>query len=127
MPNTLFDSAGLAIVAYAEVMADGTTIVSTAAGSAANSGVTTTRFGAGQYGLILPEGLTQSQTRDMVFVTPNGVVDSTPYSAKAETDIPPVTPDGAQTIKVGIYGGSPIATFADSGFAILVLRTIIPQ
>jgi len=114
MPNTLFDSAGLAIVAYADVVGtDGSSAVT-------NSGVTTTRTGVGQYDVILPADKTQAQSRDIILVTPKGTITSVPASAKVDDSDP-------ATKHVGIYGGSPLATFADLDFSILILRTIIPQ
>lgn len=110
--NSLFDSAGLAIVAYAEVAADGTSTVT-------NSGVTTARTAAGQYTVTLPTNKQQSGARDLIFVTPKGTITSTPYSHKVD--------DASAAVKqVAIYGGSPLATFADADFSILILRTIIP-
>jgi len=110
--NSLFDSAGLAIVAYAEVAGDGTS-------TSTNSGVTTTRSGLGQYTVTLPANKQQAGSRDLIFVTPKGTIDSTPYSHKVD-DADPADK------KVAIYGGSPLATFADSAFSILILRTIVP-
>ena len=111
--NALFDSAGLAIVAYLEVTgADGTS-------NNCNSGVTTTKTGTGQYDVILPAGKLQSSPRDLIFVMVNGTITSTPVSAKVDNS-------DAQTKHVGIYGGSPLATFADADFTVLVLRTIVP-
>ena len=52
MPSTLFDSAGLAIVAYAQV--DGATGQSEGTTSLANSGVNTTRTSTGMYYVTLP-------------------------------------------------------------------------
>jgi len=109
--NSLFDSAALAIVAYAEVASDGTS-------TDTNSGVTTTKTGTGQYTVYLPVGKQQSGSRDLMFVTPKGAIDSTPYSHKVDDS------DMAAK-KVAIYGGSPLATFADSAFSVLILRTTI--
>ena len=92
----------------------------------ANSGVTTTKTGTGQYTVTLPAGKTQAEPRDLVFVTPKGPITSTPYSAKADNSQPVSGVDGSQPINVGIYGGSPLATFADADFSIVIMRTIIP-
>ena len=114
MPSTLFDSAGLAIVAYADVVgSDGSSATT-------NSGVTTTKTGTGQFDVTLPVGKTQSLSRDLILVTPKGPITSVPYSAKVDDSDPAVK-------HIGIYGGSPLATFADADFSILILRTIIPQ
>jgi hypothetical protein len=112
--NALFDSAGLAIVAYAEVLSDGTSPTT-------NSGVTTTKLGTGQYRVTLPSGKQQDNARDLVFVTPKASpLTSSPLS-HAVDDNDPANKD------VAIYGGSPLATFADASFSVLILRTIIPQ
>jgi len=110
--NSLFDSAGLAIVAYAEVASDGTSTVT-------NSGVTTARTGAGQYTVTLPANKQQSGARDLILVTPKGTISPVPYSHKVDDADPAVK-------QVAIYGGSPLATFADSAFSVLILRTIVP-
>jgi hypothetical protein len=112
--NTLFDSAGLAIVAYAEVLADGSSAVT-------NSGVVTTKIGTGQYRIVLPSNKTQDNARDLIFVTPKAhPLTSSPLS-HAVDDTDPANKD------VAIYGGSPLATFADANFSVIILRTIIPQ
>lgn len=111
--NSLFDSAGLAIVAYLEVTGtDGTS-------ANCNSGVTTTKTGTGQYDIILPAGKLQNSPRDLIFVEVNGTITSTPYSSKVDNS-------NAQTKHVGIYGGGPLTTFADADFSVIILRTIVP-
>jgi len=111
MPNALFDSAALAIVAYAEVAADGTSTL-------INSGVVTARTSLGRYTVTLPADKAQSAARDLIFVCPKGTIDSTPYSHKVD--------DSSATVKeIAIYGGSPLTTFADSAFSILILRTTV--
>jgi hypothetical protein len=114
MPSTLFDSAGLAIVAYADVVgSDGSS-------DTTNSGVTTTRTGLGQYDVTLPSGKTQEEGRDLILITPKGPITSEPYTVKVD--------DSDSAVKhVGIYGGNPLSTFADSDFSILILRTVIPS
>ena len=104
--NSLFDSAGLAIVAYAEVAGDGTSTVN-------NSGITTTRLSAGTYNVILPADKTQSLGRDLIFVQANGTGPKT--ATVSETD--------AAKKVVETYAG---ATIADGAFTILILRTIVP-
>jgi hypothetical protein len=104
--NTLFDSAGLAIVAYAEVAADGTSTVN-------NSGVTTTKTASGTYNVILPADKTQQLGRDLIFVQPNGTGPQTATVSEA---------DAAKKV-VERYAG---ATIADGAFTILILRTIVP-
>jgi hypothetical protein len=111
--NTLFDSAGLAIVAYAEVLSDGSSV-------ATNSGVTTTKLGTGQYRVTLPANKTQDNA-DLIFVTPKAhPLTSSPLS-HAVDDTDPANKD------IAIYGGSPLGTFADASFSVIILRTIIPQ
>ena len=124
MPSTLFDSAGLAIVAYAQV--DGATGSSTSTGLA-NSGVGTTRLSTGLYYLTLPTGLTQDLSRDLIFVQP-----------KVTTALPnpflhPIAlvfeQDAAnkQIQILGVQGSVALhPTAVDSDFDILVLRTILP-
>jgi hypothetical protein len=103
--NTLFDLAGLAIVAYAEVASDGTS-------ANINCGVTTTRTGAGVYNVILPANKTQNVNRDLIFVQPHG----TGQMSATVGDSDPATK------VVEMYKG---ATLADGDFDILILRTII--
>lgn len=110
--NTLFDAAGLSIVAYAEVLADGTS-------PNTNSGVTTTKLSTGLYSVILPSTKAQSGARDLIFVTPKGTITATPFSHKVD--------DSSATNKlIAIYGGAPLTTFADSDFSVWIIRTIIP-
>jgi hypothetical protein len=112
--NTLFDSAGLAIVAYLEVTGSNGTSTN------CNSGVTTTKTGTGQYDIILPSNKLQSSPRDLIFVEVNGAITSTPYSSKVDNADP-------QTKHVGIYGGTaPLTTFADADFSVVIMRTIVP-
>ena len=122
MPSTLFDSAGLAIVAYAQV--DGHTGSSTSSGLA-NSGVSTTKLNTGIYQVDLSTALTQDLSRDLIFVQP-----------KITTALPGISLDGnrfadivevsAQTKIVKIFDASTTTTALDSDFNILVLRTILP-
>ena len=123
MPSTLFDSAGLAIVAYAQV--DGASGSSTST-ALANSGVSTTRTSTGVYYVALPTGLTQDLSRDLIFV-----------QTKVTTALPSPN-NGPRTANlfevdagkkaVTIYGASPTmsTTAIDSDFDVLVLRTILP-
>lgn len=111
MPSNIFDVAGLAIVAYAEVLADGTS-------PNTNSGVTTSKVGTGQYSVTLGANQQQSSARDLIFVTPKGTNLSTPLS-HAVNDSNPATK------VIVIYGGSPIMSYADAEFSVLILRTTI--
>jgi hypothetical protein len=107
--NSLFDSAGLAIVAYAEVLADGTS-------PNTNSGVGTTKTGTGRYAILLPADKTQAASRDLIFVQALGVPNATPVTSKVEDTTP-----GVKYIEM--TNGS---TNADSAFSVLILRTIVP-
>ena len=104
--NPLFDSAGLAIVAYADVAADGTSTVT-------NSGVTTTKTATGTYNVILPADKTQNNAPDLFVVTPKGSVQR---SANVN--------DATDAIKTAqMYSGG---SLADGEFDIIILRTIVP-
>lgn len=106
--NSLFDSAGLAIVAYAEVLADGTS-------PNTNSGITTTKTATGRYQLTLPADKAQASARDLIFVQPLGVANNTPVTSRVD--------DSSSTVKgVETCNGS---SAADSAFSVLILRTII--
>src|SRR5271157_3021020 len=67
MPSTLFDSAGLAIVAYVQVNGLDGSSTSTAL---ANSGVETTHIDVGKYGILVPTAIGQDPSRDLIFVQP---------------------------------------------------------
>ena len=110
--QTLYDIAGLAVVAYGEVLADGTS-------PNMNSGVTTARTGAGQYTVTLPDNMRQSGIRDLMVVTPKQVsTDPTPVSHSID--------DTSAAIKrVSIYRGAPLATFGDAEFSFIIFRTIL--
>lgn len=106
------DIAPLAIVAYGEVLADGTS-------PNTNSGVTTARTGAGQYTVTLPANLAQNAARDLMIVTPK-VIAPTGVPASATVD------DTSATVKsVSTYVGAPLATFADCQFTFIIFRTTI--
>jgi hypothetical protein len=118
--NTLFDSAGLAIVAYAEVRADGSS-------PSTNSGIGTSKVPSttGQYAITLPSGKVQGSAtldqypRDLVIVNPIGLNPTT--VAADPTNIP--NADGSGTFHVNVYSGG---TLADGQFSILILRTVLP-
>jgi len=108
--NALFDSAGLAIVAYAEVVgSDGTS-------AACNSGVTTARIVDGQYTITLPSDKTQVAARDLIFVQVNGT-STTPVTAKVDNSDPAV-----KVVRI-----TDASTLVASDFSILILRTIVPN
>ena len=120
--NSLFDSAGLAIVAYADVLANGTTPL-------VNSGLTVVKsINAGQYAITLPKGKAQvaapgeAAPRDLIFVqavqTP---LDNTVLSAKVDPTAT-VNPDGSATFNVAIVNAT---TFADGAFDIVIFRTVL--
>lgn len=112
--QTLYDIAGLAVVAYGEVLADGTS-------PAMNSGVTTGRTAAGQYTVTLPANKLQSGARDLMVVTPKvSQVPANPIPFSHSVD------DADPAIKrIAIYGGTPLATFADCEFSFIIFRTIV--
>jgi hypothetical protein len=107
--NCLFDSAGLAIVAYAEVVG------SSGASTSTNSGVTTARVVAGQYTVTLPDANGQYPDRDLIFVQVKGTGTS-PVSAKVD-DTDPL---------IKVVRTSDATTLVDADFSILILRNIIP-
>jgi hypothetical protein len=127
MPSTLFDSAGLAIVAYAQVAGATGSSVST---TLSNSGVSTTRITTGLYQVFLPTGLTQDPSRDLIFIQPKAV----PSTTAIQLGLHPLAnlvEESAQVKQVRIWGvndvGSGMTTTAiDSDFNVLVLRTILP-
>jgi hypothetical protein len=126
MPSTLFDSAGLAIVAYAQVDGSDGSSTSTAL---ANSGVTTTKvpFTKGDYLIQLSTAVGQDPARDLIFVQPT--------IRSFDTVVPPlVIPYPPSTIvkdldvndfvkEVLIGDGT---TALDCDFNVLILRTILP-
>ena len=123
MPSTLFDSAGLAIVAYAQVNGDDGSSNSTAL---ANSGVTTTKvpFTSGDYLVQLSTALGQDPSRDLIFVQPTAEV-------KTDQPFPPsaLVVDGddyVKEVRIGGPDGFGGTTALDCDFNILILRTILP-
>jgi hypothetical protein len=127
MPSTLFDSAGLAIVAYANV--DGASGSTTRASvtALANSGITTTRITTGTYQAFLPTGLTQSDTKDLIFVQPKAVPSTTAIQLGCAV-VANVVEESATVKQVKLTGvsGTLATTAIDSDFNILILRTILP-
>jgi hypothetical protein len=118
--QTLYDSAGMAIVAYGEVLADGSS-------PNQNSGVLTARVGVGQYTITLPtnivaggaKNLAQSGARDSLMISPKVIPSiGIPVSHSVDDSDPAVK-------KVAIYGGSPLTTFADVAFNFIIFRTIV--
>ena len=107
--NALFDSAGLAIVAYAEVVG------STGASTLTNSGVTTTLVTTGVYNVVLPADKTQQAARDLIFIQVKGT-SVTPVTSKVD-DSDPTT----KVVRI-----TDATTLLNSDFSILILRTIIP-
>lgn len=106
------DTAALAVVAYGEVLADGTS-------PSTNSGVTTARTAAGQYTVTLPAGKLQSGTKDLMFVTPKVAAPTgSPVSHSIDDTDPAVK-------TVALYGAAPLATFADCAFSFIIFRTTI--
>ena len=124
MPSTLFDSAGLAIVAYVQVNGKDGSSTSTLL---ANSGVSTTKvpFTTGDYLIQLSTALGQDPSRDLIFVQP---------TAKANTDRPyppaALVVDGDDYTKEVLIGTldshTGFTTALDCDFNVLILRTILP-
>lgn len=110
--NALFDSAALAIVAYVEVLADGTS-------AGTNSGVITAHGSPGVYTVTLPTsttgGLNQAQPagRDLFIVEPLGV-----------TPLMHSVLEISDSQKNIIFSNG--SSFVDNAFNLIILRTIIP-
>jgi hypothetical protein len=121
MPSTLFDSAGLAIVAYAQVTGGATST------AVANSGVSTTRITTGIYQIFLPTGLAQSDTKDLIYVQPKANPTTTAIQLGC-TVIANVVEENAFVKQVKLTGvsGALATTAIDSDFDVLILRTILP-
>ena len=117
--NALFDSAALAIVAYAHV--DGYTGASTVT----NSGVLTSKSTtlAGRYTVALQTAMSQANCKDFVLVQP------TAFPGPADSGyIVPVASlviDSQSTTKQ-ICLGAGASTAVDCSFSIIILRTTIP-
>lgn len=109
--NALFDSAALAIVAYAQV--DGKTGASTCN----NSGVWTTRTGKGKYIVALQTGQAQRADRNLIFVQPM-------TSKLSASPAMSVVLDGLAATKEIIFHNS-MTSAVDTSFGILILRTTI--
>jgi len=112
MPAMIYDSVGLAIAAYAEVLADGTS-------PNTNSGVVTARVSAGLYTVTLPAAHGIDDARMQAVVTPKGTITGVPVSCSVDASDPFVK-------RIAIYKGSPLATLADSAFNVLILATVKP-
>lgn len=121
MPSTLFDSAGLAIVAYAQV--DGATGQSEGTTSLANSGVYTTRTATGVYDVYLPTNLTQDLSQDLIFVQPK-ITTALPQANGGPT-VADVLELSAGVKEVQMFAVD-ISTAVDADFDILILRTVLP-
>jgi hypothetical protein len=124
MPSTLFDSAGLAVVAYAQV--NGATGASENTSNLANSGIYTTRLQLGQYLVQISTALGQIPSRDLIFVQPARL---TGYTNPAYPPGSLVTDANAYN-KIVEFGTldpvSGLTTALDCDFSILILRTILP-
>ena len=115
-----FDSANVAVVAYAEVVgADGNS-------TATNSGVLTTRLSQGRYAVafITSLGQTQRSDRDLIFVQPKSTLLSIPIGlarcARVKDDY-----EATKIVEI-VDPVAGTATCVDSDFSILILRTQIP-
>jgi len=115
--NTLFDSAGLAIVAYMEVAADGTIANSLTS----NSGIGTAKLSTGVYQLTLPTqapgvsagpNMAQPIGTDLIFVQAIGV------SGESAS----INEINATQKNVYLSDGT---SLADRPFNVLILRTLL--
>jgi hypothetical protein len=114
--NALFDSAALAIVAYAHV--DGNTGASTVT----NSGVITSRNTTGQYIVALQTAMSQANCKDFVLVQPTAFTG--PSDSGYVNPIASLVIDSQSTTKqINLGAGS---TAVDCSFSIIILRTTIP-
>jgi hypothetical protein len=111
--NALFDSAALAIVAYAHV--DGATGTSTGT----NSGVLTARQSAGLYSVALSTVMAQECDKDLILVQPTS---TSPGAGLVPASS--VVFDGGMITKLVQFGGIN-STAVDTSFAIIILRTTI--
>jgi hypothetical protein len=110
--NALFDSAALAIVAYAHVQADGSS-------TGTNSGVVTTKqsaMGAGWYSIALSTSMGQECDRDLILVQPTSTATQTPVASNVY--------DGGMVTKL-VQFASATSTAVDTSFTIIILRTTI--
>lgn len=119
MPSTLFDSSGLAIVAYAQV--DGATGLCTSSGLASN-GVSSSRSTTGVYVLTLATGLSQDPSRDLILVQPK----ATDLQAGNRDRAATLFDTSAQQKVVETFCPSLGSTAVDCSFDVVVLRTILP-
>ena len=120
MPSTLFDSAGLAIVAYVQVNgADG----SSNSTLLANSGVTTTKVPghAGDYLITLSSAVGQDPSRDLIFVQPTLQNPLTAPFAPVPSAVVTDRDDYTKEVQIGSE-----TTALDCDFNVLILRTILP-
>ena len=115
--NALFDSAALAIVAYAHV--DGNTGASTVT----NSGVITSRNTTGQYIVALQTAMSQANCKDFVLVQPTAFTG--PSDSGYVNPIASLVIDSQSTTKQ-ICLGAGASTAVDCSFSIIILRTTIP-
>jgi hypothetical protein len=96
----------LALVAYAEVLGDGTSTL-------ANSGIATTRVSDGVYTLTLPSGLEQVDAAALVFVQGRG---ATPRMHTVE-----FVSNGVRTVRFSDGGGSAV----DADFSVFIWKSTI--
>jgi hypothetical protein len=115
-----FSQAQLAVVAYAQVSGtDGSSTL-------CNSGLATTRLGAGTYQLGLPVGsqnqlgLGQLAATDLVTVTPLSVA-TTPT-----TPLMVMVVNNTDTNNKLVLFGSSATTAVDSNFSVIIYRSLVP-
>ena len=124
MPSTLFDSAGLAIVAYVQVKGSDGSSSSTAL---ANSGVTTTKVpgNTGDYLVQLSTAVGQDPSRDLIFVQPTLTTKITQTGAVLASLLPSAVVTDANDWTKEVQIGS-TTTALDCDFNVLILRTMLP-
>ena len=114
-----FSQAQLAVVAYAQVNGDGTSPL-------CNSGIATTRLGAGTYQLGLPVGSQNQLGLGQLVAT--DLVTVTPLSASTTPTTPlmvMVVNNGDTNNKLVLFGSS-ATTAVDTSFSVIIYRSLIP-
>lgn len=111
MPHNYYDTAGMAFVAYAEILADGTS-------PNMNSGVVTALVGLGQYTLTLPANLGQADNRMQMVISPKShPLSGVPVCYEVDDTDPLIK-------RISMFAGTPTMTLSNHAFNVLVLRTI---
>ena len=111
-----FDQHGLAVIAYAQVKADGTT-------PGLNSGLVITNPANGIYQCVLPAE--EDPERTLIFIQPfiDGIIGGIMIS-KYAFGTANGGPDAGRTIEVQFTNAAGV--FTDHAFNLLVLRSVVP-